>query len=237
MTTHYTWNLSRLTEAPRDPALQEPGTTVAVTDAAGPAVWAAPQPLPFRLVLADGSTLTSLADLPADALVALGFITADPEPSHNPATERAPRWDGESAGWVVEPIPPDEIAAALAAARTTAVAANNSAAGRAREAYLTAVPGQATTYAAKQAEMVRWVGEGRPTGATAIAYPWAGDRAGLRGVTVAEVLAEWEAVTAAWEAVGRLIERERERVNEAIGTASTRDAVDAARDSAAYPSP
>ncbi|CAO3434279.1 hypothetical protein [Azospirillum endophyticum] len=136
-----------------------------------------------------------------------------------------------------QPIPPEEIAAALTAARNAAVAANNSAAGRAREAYLTAVPGQATTYAAKQAEMQRWIAAGRPVDATAAAYPWAGDRADLRAVTVAAVLAEWEAVTEAWETVGRQIERERERVNGVITAAGSLDAVQAARDSAAYPSP
>lgn len=148
-----------------------------------------------------------------------------PEPEHN----RIKRV------WDVEPIPLEEIDAALAAARVSAVAANNGSAGRAREAYLTAVPGQATTYAAKQAEVARWIEAGRP--ATATAYPWAGDRADLRSVTVAEVLAEWEGVTAAWETVGRLIERERERVNGEIGAAATLDEVQAARDSAAYPVP
>ncbi|WP_376959626.1 hypothetical protein ABNQ39_06890 [Azospirillum sp. A26] len=139
--------------------------------------------------------------------------------------------------WAVEPIPPEEIAAAIIAARAAAIAANNSAAGRAREAYLTAVPGQATTYAAKQAETLRWIEAGRPADATAAAYPWASDRADLRSVSVAAVLAEWEAVTAAWEAAGRQIERERERVNEAIGAAGTLEAILAARDSAAYPIP
>ena len=139
--------------------------------------------------------------------------------------------------WDIEPIPPEEIAAALLAARAAAVSANNQAAGKAREAYLTAVPGQATTYAAKQAEVQRWIAAGRPDDATADAYPWAGDRADLRSVTVADVLAEWEAVTAAWEAAGRLIERERERVNEAINSAGTLEAIQAARDGAAYPSP
>lgn len=139
--------------------------------------------------------------------------------------------------WDVEPIPPEEIAGALAAARIVAVTANNATAGKAREAYLTAVPGQATTYAAKQAEVSRWIEAGRPADATAAAYPWAGDRADLRAVTVAAVLAEWEAVTAAWEVVGRQIERERERVNEAISAAGTPEAIQAARDSAAYPAP
>ncbi|CBS87024.1 hypothetical protein [Azospirillum lipoferum] len=139
--------------------------------------------------------------------------------------------------WGVEPIPPEEIAAALAAARALAVTANNEAAGRAREAYLTAVPGQATTYAAKQAEVGRWVDAGRPADAAADAYPWAGDRAERRAVTVAQVLTEWDAVTAAWESVGRLIECERERVNEAIAAAGTVEAIQAARDSAAYPTP
>ncbi|MBP2230827.1 hypothetical protein J2847_004136 [Azospirillum agricola] len=139
--------------------------------------------------------------------------------------------------WAIEPIPPEEIAAALATARAAAVLANNAAAGRAREAYLTAVPGQATTYAAKQAEMMRWVVSGRLADVTADAYPWAGDRAQLRAVTVAEVLAEWEAVTAAWETVGRQIEAERERVNLAIEVASDMPAIQAARDSADYPSP
>lgn len=128
-------------------------------------------------------------------------------------------------------------AGAFADAQAAAVAANNAAAGKAREAYLTAVPGQATTYAAKQAEVQRWIAAGRPGDATADAYPWAGDRADLRAVTVADVLAEWEAVTAAWEAAGRLIERERERVNEAIAAASTPEAIQVARNSAAYPSP
>ncbi|KAA0572262.1 hypothetical protein FZ983_32340 [Azospirillum sp. B21] len=139
--------------------------------------------------------------------------------------------------WDVEPIPPEEIAAALLAAQNAAISANNQAAGRAREAYLTAVPGQATTYAAKQAEMQRWVAAGRPDDADATPYPWAGDRADLRAVSVADVLAEWEAVTFAWETVGRQIERERERVNEAISAAGSLDAIQAARDSAVYPSP
>lgn len=179
--------------------------------------------------------------------------TIESVPEHDAATHRvvpASDWaletytapDGSSRQrlrreWAVEPIPPEDIAAAIIAARTNAITANNSAAGRAREAYLTAVPGQATTYAAKQAEVVRWIAAGRPADATADAYPWAGDRADLRAATVADVLAEWEAVTTAWEAAGRQIERERERVNAAIIAAGSLDAVQAARDSAAYPRP
>jgi len=233
--TIYTWDLTRLAVHPSGP--DEPGITVAVTDADGPPVWAVPQAIPFRLILSGGSTLTSLSDLPPETLTDMGFVPADPAPGHDPATHRAPHWDGVTAAWVIEPIPPEEIAAALAAARLVAVAANNAAAGRAREAYLTAVPGQATTYAAKQAEVARWVDAGRPADATAVAYPWAGDRAELRGVTIAEVLAEWEAVTAAWEMVGRRIEAERERVNDLIGSAGTPEATQAARDSAVYPAP
>lgn len=139
--------------------------------------------------------------------------------------------------WHIEEIPAVDIAAAVAAARAIAVVGNNAAAGRAREAYLTAVPGQATTYAAKQAETVRWINAGRPADAAGDLYPWAGDRADLRGVTVADVLAEWEAVTAAWEGVGRQIERERERVNEAIKAAMTREDIQAALDGACYPAP
>lgn len=148
-----------------------------------------------------------------------------------------PEYDRVRRVWDVEPIPLEEIAAALSAARASAIAANNAAAGKAREAYLTAVPGQATTYAAKQAEVSRWIAAGRPADATEAAYPWAGDRADLRAVTVAAVLAEWEAVTAAWEVVGRQIERERERVNDAINTAETLGSIEAARDSAVYPPP
>lgn len=132
---------------------------------------------------------------------------------------------------------PVEIAATLAEARATAVTANNAAAGRAREAYLTAVPGQATTYAAKQAETVRWIEAGRQADVTATAYPWAGDRAALRSVTVGEVLAEWEAVTTAWELVGRQIETERERINLAISAAGNLPAIQAAQTSVAYPVP
>lgn len=148
-----------------------------------------------------------------------------------------PEYDRIRRVWDVEPIPPEALAAILTAARAAAVAANNAAAGKAREAYLTAVPGQATTYAAKQAEVARWLDAGRPADATAAAYPWAGDRADLRAVTVAAVLAEWEAVTEAWELVGRQIERERERVNDAIKAAETLGTIEAARDSAAYPAP
>ncbi|WP_377811874.1 hypothetical protein ABNQ38_36655 (plasmid) [Azospirillum sp. A29] len=156
--------------------------------------------------------------------------------THQPDIEE-PEYGRIKRVWDVEPIPPEEIAAILTAARAAAVAANNTAAGNAREAYLTAVPGQATTYAAKQAETQRWIEAGRLANAAAATYPWAGDRADLRAVTVSAVLAEWEAVTAAWEVVGRRIERERERVNEAIGAADTLEAIQAARDSAAYPAP
>lgn len=118
-----------------------------------------------------------------------------------------------------------------------AIGQNNAAAGRAREQYLTAVPGQSTTYAAKQAEAARWVAAGRPAAPSATEYPWASDRAGLRAVSVAEVLAEWEAVAIAWAAIGRAVEHERERVNLLIRDAANAEAVQAALDSAAYPSP
>ncbi|SMH62832.1 hypothetical protein [Azospirillum agricola] len=129
-------------------------------------------------------------------------------------------------------IPPD-----LSILRDAAIAANNAAAGKARERYLTPGTGQETTYAAKQAEVGRWIAAGRSADATAATYPWAGDRAELRAVTVVEVLGEWEAVTAAWETVGRQIEGERERINEAISAAGTPAAIQAARAGASYPSP
>ncbi|RJF80953.1 hypothetical protein D3877_12015 [Azospirillum cavernae] len=139
--------------------------------------------------------------------------------------------------WAVRTLDPAVWSGILSSARSAAVAANNVAAGRAREAYLTAVPGQATTYAAKQAEVERWIGADRPDDAPAVDYPWAGDRAALLSTTVTAVLAKWEAVTAAWEMVGRQIETERERVNLAIADALTPDAIQAARDSAVYPTP
>jgi hypothetical protein len=125
-------------------------------------------------------------------------------------------------------------AATLSAARARAVADNNAAAGRAREAYLTAVPGQSTTYAAKQAEADWWVAAGRPTVVDASAYPWAADRADLMGLTIPDVLAEWSEVAAAWGIVGRRIERERERVNGLIAVAETVAAIQAALGSADY---
>jgi len=110
--TTYTWDMTRLAAHPSGP--DEPGVTVAVIDSDGPPVWAVPQALPFRAVLAGGSTLTSLADLPAETLTGMGFVPADPAPAYDPATHRAPRWDAVAAGWVIEPIPLEEIAAALA---------------------------------------------------------------------------------------------------------------------------
>jgi hypothetical protein len=136
--------------------------------------------------------------------------------------------------WDVEPIPPDDIAAALSAARACAVADNNAAAGRAREAYLTAVPGQSTTYAAKQAEADRWTAAGQPAEVEATAYPWAADRADLMGLAITDVLAEWSAVAAAWGVAGRRIERERERVNGLIGAATSLAEIQAALGSADY---
>lgn len=175
------------------------------------------------------TTITDIMDRPFDAAIErrAPTYTDTEDPDNNRIVRR----------WSIEPIPSEEIATALEAARAGAITANNVAAGRAREAYLTAVPGQATTYAAKQAEVTRWIEAGRPVDATADAYPWAGDRAELRVVTVAAVFAEWEAVMAAWETVGRLIERERERVNAAIGAAGTLEAIQAARDRATYPTP
>ncbi|SMH59488.1 hypothetical protein [Azospirillum agricola] len=126
--------------------------------------------------------------------------------------------------------------AALKNARAAAVAANNAAAGRVREAYLTAVPGQETTYAAKQGEVARWVAEGRPADVNPEFYPWAGDRAELRNVTAADVLAEWQTVTNGWEAIGRQIEKERERVNDMIAASGSLADIEAARMSAVYPS-
>jgi hypothetical protein len=125
-------------------------------------------------------------------------------------------------------------AATLSAARMQAVADNNVRAGKAREAYLTAVPGQSTTYAAKQAEADRWVSAGRPTAVDTAAYPWAADRADLMGVAITDVLAEWSAVAAAWGVAGRRIERERERVNGLIADAETVAAIQAALGSADY---
>jgi hypothetical protein len=136
--------------------------------------------------------------------------------------------------WDVEPIPPDDIAATLSAARARAVADNNARAGTAREAYLTAVPGQSTTYAAKQAEADRWVSAERPTAVDTAAYPWAADRADLMGMTIPAVLAEWSAVATAWGIVGRRIERERERVNGLIAVATSLADIRAALDSADY---
>jgi hypothetical protein len=196
----------------------------------------------FAAVFADGSIRFQYSNPPADAVVVpiidIDRITGGGDDVVEMAAAEVVR-DGDGQPievrrtWAIRPLSPGE----LDWRRTQAITANNNAAGRAREAYLTAVPGQATTYAAKQAEAARWVAEGRAVAATAAAYPWAGDRAGLRGVTVAEVLAEWEAVAAAWEAVGRQIEAERERVNLAIGTAGTAAAVMAAREGATYPTP
>ncbi len=135
---------------------------------------------------------------------------------------------------VVAPITPEEIAINLEVARAAAIAANNGAAGKAREVYLTAVPGQSQTYAAKQAEATRWIAAGRPTDAAATAYPWANDRARLRQVSVSAVLAEWETVAAGWEAAGRRIEAERERVNSDITAAQTLADIKEAQEGAVY---
>ncbi len=218
---------------------------------------AGPAPVPAEL---RGLAPGSLADLSAaldpcpDAYRGRGFWPARVVPAAlDPAMQRVsdrtietpdPATRTVAVRALVVDLTPAEIearaaaaAAALADAQAAAVAANNGSAGRAREAYLTAVPGQATTYAAKQAEVQRWIADGRPDDAGAASYPWAGDRADLRIVTVASVLAEWETVTAAWETVGRQIERERERVNGEIGAAATLDEIQAVRDSAAYPAP
>jgi hypothetical protein len=125
-------------------------------------------------------------------------------------------------------------AATLSAARMRAVADNNAWAGKAREAYLTAVPGQSSTYAAKQGEADRWTAAGQPAEVEATAYPWAADRADLMGVAITDVLAEWSAVAAAWGIVGRRIERERERVNQRIADAASQSEIRVAADSADY---
>lgn len=133
---------------------------------------------------------------------------------------------------------PQELAGeALERLRAAAVAANNDAAGRARLAYITAIPGQSETYAKKQAEALRWSAAGQPADVAAADYPWAARRAARMITTVAAVLAEWSAIIVAIEDPGLDIEDERERVNELIASAGTPSAIRVAKESARYSVP
>lgn len=121
--------------------------------------------------------------------------------------------------------------------RARATAQNNAAAGKARLAYITDVPGQAETYAKKQAEALCWVAAGRPAEVDPAAYPWAARRATRLTLAVAVVLAAWDAIVVAVEEPGLDIEDERERINALIAVAEAPSAVRAALASSSYPMP
>ena len=81
--------------------------------------------LPFRVSLADGTTRTSLSELSASQLAAIGvYPVVGNQPEHDPSTQRlvGPSLvlDGDhvDATWTIESLSAEEIAGKLAAAKS-----------------------------------------------------------------------------------------------------------------------
>jgi hypothetical protein len=111
------------------------------------------------------------------------------------------------------------------------------AAERERLRHITSGSGQTLVYQAKRGEALRWDAAGRPAEIAAECYPWAAARASDFNLPIALVLAEWLALSAAWEVAGRAIESVREGAKAAIDAAVDRTAVEAAYAGIVWPEP
>ena len=85
--------------------------------------------LPFRVTLADGTTRTSLSELSASQLAAIGvYPVVGNQPEHDPNTQRlvgptlALDGDHVTATWTVESLSTEDIATILAAAKAAKIA-------------------------------------------------------------------------------------------------------------------
>ena len=138
--------------------------------------------------------------------------------------------------WTVTAKSAETLAAELAALKADLVRRNNDACGAERRKQITDIAGQENTYREKQLEAERWIAAGSPESVDPEDYPWAVDRAAVKGwPSPVYALTEWAEIRAGWLDLGRRIEKERERVNEAIMDAATAAEAQAAFDGADYP--
>ncbi|WP_444452578.1 hypothetical protein ACTTAI_16380 [Rhodobacter capsulatus] len=146
-----------------------------------------------------------------------------------PRPSEACVFDVASESWI-DPRTEADMAAELAAAQVTAVAAVNAAAEAARSRFVTPGSGQAMVYLEKQAEARAWLAAGEPDDLTG--YPHLAAEVGITAPTAYQLATIWLALAGIWLTASARIEPIRLSASAVIETAQTISDITAARDAA-----